>query len=89
MLFVIPWGDYSLVGTTDTEFHGDPDSARAERADVEYLLAEVRALFPGAPLSEAEIATTFTGVRSLLASDSRRRRHAHANIASSVMGKTC
>ncbi len=96
VLFVIPWGDYSLVGTTDTEFYGDPDSARAERADVEYLLAEVRALFPDAPVSEAEIATTFTGVRSLLASDvalpsarSREHRIVHhgQNLISIVGGK--
>jgi glycerol-3-phosphate dehydrogenase len=96
VLFVIPWGDYSLVGTTDTEFHGDLDSAHAERADVEYLLAEVQALFPDAPLSEAEIATTFTGVRSLLASDitspsARSREHRivqHGrNLLSIVGGK--
>src|ERR1019366_5649591 len=90
------WGDYSLVGTTDTEFHGDLDGAHAERADVEYLLAEVRALFPDAPLSEAEIATTFTGVRSLLASNvaspsARSREHRivrHGrNLLSIVGGK--
>ena len=96
MLFVLPWGDYSLVGTTDTEFHGDANSARVERADIEYLLDEVRALFPEAPLSEADVATTFTGVRSLLAADgaapsARSREHRvvrHGrNLLSIVGGK--
>ena len=96
VLFVIPWGDYSLVGTTDTEFHGNPDRARAERADVEYLLAEVRTLFPDTPLSEAEVVTTFTGVRSLLASgvaspSARSREHRIVrqgrNLLSIVGGK--
>ncbi len=96
MLFVLPWGDYSLVGTTDTEFHGDAGSARAERADIEYLLDEVRALFPELPLSQVDVATTFTGVRSLLASDgappsARSREHRvvrHGrNLLSIVGGK--
>ena len=96
ILFVLPWGDYSLVGTTDTEFQGDADQARAERVDIEYLLTEVRALFPEAQLSEAEVATTFTGVRSLLASNAaspsaRSREHRvvrHGrNVLSLVGGK--
>jgi glycerol-3-phosphate dehydrogenase len=96
VLFVIPWGDYSLVGTTDTEFHGDLDNIHAERADVDYLLSEVRALFPEVALSEAEIVTTFTGVRPLLAADAtspsaRSREHRivrHGrNLLSIVGGK--
>ena len=80
ILFVIPWGDYSLLGTTDTNFDGDPGQARAEQADVDYLLAEARALFPDAPLSESDVITTTVGVRSVAASalaspSARSREH--------------
>jgi glycerol-3-phosphate dehydrogenase len=80
VLFVLPWGDYSLVGTTDTDFYGDPNGVRADRADIEYLLAEVQALFPDAPLSESDVVTTIAGVRPLLASgaaspSTRSREH--------------
>jgi glycerol-3-phosphate dehydrogenase len=80
ILFVIPWGDCSLVGTTDTDYDGDPGQVRAERADIDYLLAEVRALFPEAALSESDVITTMVGVRPLLASDiaspsARSREH--------------
>ena len=75
ILFVIPWGDCSLVGTTDTDWTGNPADARATATDVEYLLDEVRRLFPAveAPL------TTFAGVRPLLRStataSARHREH--------------
>jgi glycerol-3-phosphate dehydrogenase len=96
ILFVIPWGNYSLVGTTDTDFHGDPGLARADQSDVEYLLVEARALFPESPLSESDVITTSAGVRSLAASDvarpsARSREHRVVrqgrNLLSIVGGK--
>jgi glycerol-3-phosphate dehydrogenase len=96
MMFVIPWGDYSLVGTTDTDFAGDPGEARAEPPDIEYLLSEVRALMPEISLGESDVITTFTGVRALLRSDvanpsARSREHRIArhgrNLLSVAGGK--
>lgn len=96
ILFVIPWGDYSLIGTTDTDFHGDPGQAHAERADIDYLLAEVQTLFPESSLSESDVITTIAGVRSLAASDvawpsARSREHRVVrqgrNLLSIVGGK--
>ncbi len=78
ILFVVPWGECSLVGTTDTDWNGDPNHARADAGDVEYLLTEVNRLFPDRPLVRPDVITTFAGVRSLLESDetnpSRRSR---------------
>jgi glycerol-3-phosphate dehydrogenase len=95
ILFVIPWGDCSLVGTTDTDFDGDPAVVRGERAEIEYLLNEVRALFPNASISEADIITTVAGVRALLRDDAagpsaRSREHRivrHGNLLSIAGGK--
>ncbi len=96
VLFVIPWGDYSLLGTTDTNFDGDPARARVEQADVDYLLAEARALFPDAPLSETDVITTTVGVRSVAASavaspSARSREHrvvrTGRNLLSIIGGK--
>ena len=42
MIFVIPWRDFSLVGTTDTDFDGDPDRLWATRDEVTYLLDDRR-----------------------------------------------
>ena len=64
ILFVLPWGEYSLIGTTDTDYDGNPSQVHADRDDVEYLLSEVRTLFPEAPLSESDVVSTIAGVRS-------------------------
>lgn len=78
ILFVIPWGEYSIVGTTDADWRGDPARVRAEPADIDYLLAEVRTVLPGGSARSSEIITTFAGIRALLRSGivnpSRRSR---------------
>ena len=96
ILFVIPWGDYSLLGTTDTDYDGDPAQARVDQADVNYLLAEARILFPDAALSESDVITTTVGVRSVAASalaspSARSREHrvvqTGRNLLSIIGGK--
>jgi glycerol-3-phosphate dehydrogenase len=67
IMFVLPWGAFTYVGTTDTDFTGDPGDASATDADVEYLLESANALFPEAALTEADVLSTWTGVRPLLA----------------------
>jgi len=69
MMFVLPWHDRTLVGTTDTDFHGDPASVYPAAADVDYLLAEAAALFPGAGLKSSDVIAAFAGIRPLLASN--------------------
>ena len=77
-MFVLPWGECSLIGTTDTDWDGDPGHAQADAGDIEYLLAEVNRLFPDRRLVATEIITTFAGVRALLRAEddapSRRSR---------------
>jgi glycerol-3-phosphate dehydrogenase len=38
VMFVLPWGDFTYVGTTDTDYHGKPEDVKADAADVDYLL---------------------------------------------------
>jgi glycerol-3-phosphate dehydrogenase len=63
LFFVVPWLGYSLVGTTDTDFHGDPAAAAADEADVRYLSTEAQRAFPQAPF--AHVYYTWAGVRAL------------------------
>ncbi len=65
MIFVIPWRDFSLVGTTDTDFEGDPDRVHATREEVIYLLQEVRRALPDRRVRFEEVAYTYAGVRPL------------------------
>ena len=69
VMFVLPMGDHSYVGTTDTDFAGDPDQVRITPADEEYLLRSVNAIFPHARLSPEDIVASWSGLRPLLAQD--------------------
>jgi glycerol-3-phosphate dehydrogenase len=64
LFFVIPWLGYSLVGTTDTDYQGDPAEVAASEADVEYLVDEARRAFPSGRFDD--VYYTWAGVRALV-----------------------
>ena len=72
ILFAIPWGERTVLGTTDTDYAGDPDSPTCEPADVQYILGVANGFFPGAHLSPADVASTWAGLRPLIADPSGR-----------------
>ena len=63
--FIIPWNSNYLIGTTDIRFEADPDQARAENGEIDYLLKETNRLFPNANLNRNDILYTYSGVRPL------------------------
>jgi glycerol-3-phosphate dehydrogenase len=78
VMFVLPWQDFTYIGTTDTEFAGDPGEALADAADVRYLLDSANGIFPRAGLDESSIVSSWAGVRPLLAPDPREKLSASA-----------
>lgn len=64
LFFAIPWLNLGWIGTTDTDFQGDPGAACATAEDVDYLVRSAAAFFPEA--ARAEIYWTNAGVRSLV-----------------------
>jgi len=65
-IFLIPWNEFTLVGTTDTDYEGDLDNPAATRDDVEYLLEAVQRTFPGAQIESGDVISTFAGLRPLV-----------------------
>src|SRR5262249_41024941 len=65
MIFVIPWREFSMVGTTDADFDGDPDRLSATREEVEYLLDAVRPALPDPRVAMDRVIYTYAGVRPL------------------------
>ena len=89
MIFVIPWREFSLVGTTDTDFEGDVDRVHATRDEVEYLLGEVRQALSDPRLTADEVSYTYAGVRPLSFEEGKRASdvsRAH-RIVSEVHGR--
>jgi len=68
VLFLIPWGDKWIVGTTDTPYEGDRAEPIATREDVQYILDQAnRVLKP--KLRAEEIIGVYAGLRPLVANN--------------------
>ncbi len=65
VLFLIPWGDHWLIGTTDTEWDYDRAHPAASSADIDYILEHANAALER-PLTRADILGVYVGLRPLL-----------------------
>ncbi len=66
VMFVLPWGAFSYIGTTDTDEPGPPEAAAPSEEDVHYLLRSANSCFPHAHLTEEDVVSSWAGVRALL-----------------------
>jgi len=64
LMFAIPRGGHTWLGTTDTDFSGDPAEAAATAADVAYVVDSMRGHFPS--LTVDDVLYTTAGVRALV-----------------------
>ncbi|HJN76790.1 MAG TPA: glycerol-3-phosphate dehydrogenase/oxidase [Myxococcota bacterium] len=69
VLFAIPWGTETYIGTTDTYFEGDPADVAADGEDVRYLIEAANAYFPKAALVPDDVICTWAGLRPLIRED--------------------
>lgn len=67
ILFAIPWGERTVLGTTDTDYKGPLDRIFAEASDIRYVLEITNHFFPKANLTEADVISSWAGVRPLIA----------------------
>lgn len=71
-LLSIPWKSFVIIGTTDTDYTGDPDNILTERDDVDYLLETFNYYFPKANLNDDKIISTFAGLRPLISEEKKK-----------------
>jgi len=71
VVFALPYErQFTLIGTTDLDYAGDPASPRIEAAEVEYLCATPNRYFRQ-QITRADVRWSYSGVRPLLADESR------------------
>ncbi|NEC54227.1 glycerol-3-phosphate dehydrogenase/oxidase [Amycolatopsis rubida] len=85
VLFVIPWRNHWIVGTTDTDWNLDLAHPAATKHDIDYLLEHVNSVL-ATPLTHDDIEGVYAGLRPLLAGESEEtsklsREHAVARVA--------
>jgi glycerol-3-phosphate dehydrogenase len=66
MIFVIPRGSKTYIGTTDTIYDGNPEDPRISSEDRQYLIDAVNAAFPTVRLEVADIESGWVGLRPLV-----------------------
>ena len=66
IIFVIPRHEMVIVGTTDTDFQGDPADVEVTPEDVQYLLEALDKYFPEAQICKDDIIGSYAGVRPLI-----------------------
>ncbi|PLS32378.1 glycerol-3-phosphate dehydrogenase [Carnobacterium maltaromaticum] len=66
MMFAIPREGKTYIGTTDTNYKGDPKEPGVTLADVEYILAAANQMFDITPIQVADVESSWSGVRPLI-----------------------
>lgn len=96
MIFAIPRGRATYFGTTDTPYSEPPETVHVNRADADYLLGAVNAVFPGISLNIEDVESSWAGLRPLIyepeksASEMSRRDElfeSHSGLISIAGGK--
>lgn len=67
VMFVLPWRDLTLIGTTDDFDEGAPEDVAPTAGDVDYLLRSTNHLFPGVSLVPEDVIGAWAGLRPLVA----------------------
>lgn len=70
IVFAIPRHEMVIVGTTDTDYSGNPRDVQVKPEDVRYLLDVTNQYFPNAELKITDILSSYAGVRPLVQDNS-------------------
>jgi glycerol-3-phosphate dehydrogenase len=66
MVFAIPRDGKTYIGTTDTDYTGDPAHPRMEADDLRYLLDAAHHMFPSLGLAPEDVESSWAGLRPLI-----------------------
>jgi glycerol-3-phosphate dehydrogenase len=90
-MFAVPWGESTVLGTTDTEYAGSLESPAVDDADVKYMLSAVNWAL-GLDVAAADVVSAWAGLRPLLAGEggpdtatADLSRKAHLSVSSAGM----
>lgn len=71
MIFAIPRGKVTYIGTTDTDYKADKDAVATSLDDVNYLLSAVNHTFPTVALAVPDVCSSWAGLRPLIHEDGK------------------
>ncbi len=71
-IFVVPWGDHTYIGTTDTDYTGDLDHPECTADDVDYVIKAINTFFTQ-HLTVDDVVGTWAGLRPLVKDEESER----------------
>ena len=71
MVFAIPRQGKTYVGTTDTFYEGDARNMDIYQEDRDYIMNAIRYMFPSVKVTDADIESSWAGVRPLIHEDGK------------------
>ncbi len=71
MIFAIPRGKITYIGTTDTDYFGDKNHVLTKKEDVHYLLDAANNTFPTVNLTMDDVVSSWAGLRPLIHEDGK------------------
>ena len=77
VLLMWPWHHGAMLGTTDTDFDGDPATVEPDEADIRYLLQAANRIFTR-PLTPADVSCPWAGLRALVVESGSNSRNPSA-----------
>ncbi|HLO02898.1 MAG TPA: glycerol-3-phosphate dehydrogenase/oxidase [Symbiobacteriaceae bacterium] len=66
MMFAVPAGEFTYVGTTDTDYTGDPQKVGVDASDVAYIIEATNRTFPQAHVTGDDVNSAWAGLRPLV-----------------------
>jgi glycerol-3-phosphate dehydrogenase len=66
MIFAIPKGNSTYVGTTDVEYTGDKNKIYSSNTEIDYLIKTLQSVFPQLSINITDIISSWVGVRPLI-----------------------
>ncbi len=81
VLFALPWGERTYVGTTDTDFDGELDELAATIEDVDYLIDAANDHFPDNPIHRDDVISTWSGLRPLIAPEGAEEEVSESKVS--------
>ncbi len=86
IIFAIPYErDYTLIGTTDQDYPGDPANVEISKAEIDYLCSAASEYF-AKPVLPSEVVWTYSGVRPLFDDGASKAQEATRDYVLKVEG---
>ncbi|MCX5756901.1 MAG: FAD-dependent oxidoreductase [Candidatus Hydrogenedentes bacterium] len=64
--FILPWRGYSILGTTDTVYKGEPDKVHVTEKDIIEFLGVINKGYPSAKLTRSDVLYFYCGLRPIV-----------------------